>query len=636
MQHDADGTTGRSAEASTAVATDASTGVSRAERAAPAVGALLRQIEALRRAAAESERERAGDVADCSPEARDGARNLLHYVAVRRHDLRPLQEDLARLGLSSLGRMDAHVAATLAAVDSALRALAGEQPRRSGACAHIDYDGAHASLAGRASRVLGPERGPRATRIMVTLPTESADDPTLLDDLLAHDDPAVWSRMLERLDAARARTGRDCRVAFDLAGPKLRTGPMAPGPAVLKLRPERDPLGQVVAPARVTLVPALRDRPARPGALPVSARLLRRAVPDDVFELIDARGRARRLRVVTRDADGHPVCETDRTAYLVPGTVLTHRRGRRALADGEIGALPASTGGISLALGDRLDLAVGPGPGLERLAGLDGREARPAVVACDSVELFRALAPGLRVLFDDGRIEAVVHRVEGDRARLEIVRCAGGRATLRAGKGINVPDARIDLPALTARDLEHLAFAAPRAHLVSASFVRTTADVDALRDALADCGAHEVALVLKIETAEAFARLPDLLLSALRHPGGVAVMVARGDLAVEVGFERLAEVQEEILWLCEAAHVPVIWATQVLDGLARDGAPSRAEVTDAAASGRAECVMLNKGPHVVDAVRFLSDVLDRMQAHQRKKTTMLRALAVSGPPAPVH
>jgi pyruvate kinase len=88
-------------------------------------------------------------------------------------------------------------------------------------------------------------------------------------------------------------------------------------------------------------------------------------------------------------------------------------------------------------------------------------------------------------------------------------------------------------------------------------------------------------------------------------------------------------VQEQILWLCEAAHVPVIWATQVLESLAKRGLPSRAEVTDAAMSGRAECVMLNKGPHVLHAVRFLDDVMTRMQAHQTKKRAVLRKLSVS-------
>src|SRR6188768_3687599 len=108
-------------------------------------------------------------------------------------------------------------------------------------------------------------------------------------------------------------------------------------------------------------------------------------------------------------------------------------------------------------------------------------------------------------------------------------------------------------------------------------------------------------IVLKIETARAFQNLPRLILTGMRSPP-VGVMVARGDLGVELGFERLAEVQEEILWLCEAAHVPVIWATQVLEGLANHGQPSRAEVTDAAMGQRAECVMLNKGPEIVAAV----------------------------------
>ena len=93
--------------------------------------------------------------------------------------------------------------------------------------------------------------------------------------------------------------------------------------------------------------------------------------------------------------------------------------------------------------------------------------------------------------------------------------------------------------------------------------------------------------------------------------------------------ERLAEIQEEILWLCEAGHVPAIWATQVLDTLARTGVPSRAEVTDAAASVGAECVMLNKGPYVDEAVRVLTDILRRMEKHHFKKRSLYRKLKVS-------
>jgi pyruvate kinase len=136
------------------------------------------------------------------------------------------------------------------------------------------------------------------------------------------------------------------------------------------------------------------------------------------------------------------------------------------------------------------------------------------------------------------------------------------------------------------------------------------------------------AIVVKIETRRGFSSLPQILLAALREPT-CGVMIARGDLAVECGFERLAEVQEEILWLCEAAHVPVIWATQVLESLAETGLPSRAEITDAAMGNRAECVMLNKGPHMVETVRMLADILTRMAGHQAKKRALLRGLRVA-------
>jgi pyruvate kinase len=137
-------------------------------------------------------------------------------------------------------------------------------------------------------------------------------------------------------------------------------------------------------------------------------------------------------------------------------------------------------------------------------------------------------------------------------------------------------------------------------------------------------------VILKIETAAAFAKLPAILLAAMaRYPLGV--MIARGHLAVEAGFERLAELQEEILWLCEAAHIPAIWATQVLDQMARTGTATRAEVTDAAMSVRAECVMLNKGPYVTEAVKTLIDILERMEDHQYKKRSLYRRLNLEVP-----
>jgi pyruvate kinase len=474
---------------------------------------------------------------------------------------------------------------------------------------------------------------------MVTLPSEAARDAALVRALIdagmdiarinaAHDDVDTWTRMAKAVREAAAAAGRDCRIALDLAGPKLRTGPIEPGHAVLRLRPRRDELGRTIEPARVALVPAARTPPADPSALPVTPRLVRRARIDDTLELVDARGRARRLRVVRAEA-GNVICATDRSTYLVPGTVLLHRHGKRPVGEGEVGAMMPRPGEIALAPGDRLDLVPGERTGHAGRIDLHGRRIEAPTVSCGVVEVFGHLRPGHRVLFDDGTIGAVVREVAPDRAVLEVVHCAGGAAKLRAQKGINLPDTALDLPALTDDDRAAIAFAARHADLVSASFVQRPEDVAALCAALAAHGVPERPIALKIETASAFARLPELLFAALRHPGGAAVMVARGDLAVEVGFERLAEVQEEILWLAEAAHLPVIWATQVLEGFARGGLPSRAEVTDAAMGVRAECVMLNKGPYVVETVDFLSGVLVRMRAHQDKKSTMLRRLAVS-------
>jgi pyruvate kinase len=212
-----------------------------------------------------------------------------------------------------------------------------------------------------------------------------------------------------------------------------------------------------------------------------------------------------------------------------------------------------------------------------------------------------------------------------------LVRIVSARPTgerLRCDKGINLPATDLKLPLLSARDLDDLAFIAEHADLVGLSFVRSPKDVLTLHGELAKLGAEEIGIVLKIETQTAFEQLPKILLAAMRGPL-VGVMIARGDLAVECGYERLAEIQEEILWVCEAAHVPVIWATQVLESLAKTGMPSRAEITDAAMGERAECVMLNKGPYLVEAVRTLDDILRRMEAHQSKKTPRLRSLRLS-------
>jgi len=103
-------------------------------------------------------------------------------------------------------------------------------------------------------------------------------------------------------------------------------------------------------------------------------------------------------------------------------------------------------------------------------------------------------------------------------------------------------------------------------------------------------------------------------------------MIARGDLAVELGFERMAEVPRLIAQMAEAAHVPTITATQVLENLAKSGLPSRAEITDAGYALRSEAVMLNKGPHITDAIRILETLSKKLGRSQRKNRQLLRRI----------
>ena len=234
---------------------------------------------------------------------------------------------------------------------------------------------------------------------------------------------------------------------------------------------------------------------------------------------------------------------------------------------------------------------------------------------------------GEAVWFDDGKIGGVIERVDHEGALVKVTHTRGGHVELSEDKGINFPDSALRVAGFTNKDRADLEFVAAHADVASLSFVQHRADVHTVAGCLTG-EAERLGLILKIETRLGFEALPRLLLDALgTRPLGV--MIARGDLALEIGYERLAEVQEEILWICEAAHVPVIWATQVLERLAKDGVPTRAEVTDAAMAERAECVMLNKGKHVLEAVTLLDDILRRMESHQHKKRLTFRQLAVS-------
>jgi pyruvate kinase len=474
---------------------------------------------------------------------------------------------------------------------------------------------------------------------MVTLGTETSQDYALVRAMLlsgmncarincAHDDPGVWAAMIANIERARRDLGLACPVLMDLGGPKLRTGQIEPGPAVLKWRPKRDAFGRVFAPARIFLS-AVPETPCPRGAdviLQVDSGWLNALSSGDLIDFVDARGARRALRIC-ESVDGGCWAEATKTAYVTPDTVL--RRPRRSPHDApnetRAGCLPKKPQDLVLRPGDMLVLTRDATPGRDALTDAHGRTVCPASIPCTLPQVFEQVRPGERIALDDGRIRGVIRHVSHEKIHIEINGAREAGSKLGPDKGINLPDSTLDLPALTDKDLQDLSFVVSHADMVGLSFVQRSTDIEKLQQELKRLDRTEIGIVLKIETRRAFENLPDLMLAAMRSEK-VGVMIARGDLAVELGYERMAEVQEEIMWLTEAAHLPVIWATQVLESLAKHGQPSRAEITDAAMSEQAECVMLNKGPHVVQAIEALDDILSRMRAHHHKKRAMMRQL----------
>ncbi len=441
--------------------------------------------------------------------------NFAHYLALRRRDLRSLQPVLSMWGLSSLGRIEAHVQSNLDAVLVSLADIADvDEPTLPKRPRPHQFMRGDRQLEANTTELFGGRDNGRRVRVMVTLPSEASQQYNLVRDLMkhgmdiarincAHDDAHAWEAMVAYVRRAERETGRTCKVAMDLGGPKSRTADL------------RKPAAGVL--------------------------------------------------------------------YIGDTVLMTAEKPPK-------------------------------------------KHGETAALRCTLTDALAHLKIGEAVYFDDGRIGGVVEHLRPEGVVIRITRARVGGEKLKEDKGVNFPDTDLRLDPLTPKDLQDLDFVALHADIVNYSFVQSADDVTRLQNELnARTGGRTLGLVAKIETARAVRALPEIIVRAAGvQPFGV--MIARGDLAVEIGWERLAEIQEEILWLCEAAHVPVIWATQVLEGLAKEGLPSRAEMTDAAMSERAECVMLNKGPYILDALDILDGVLRRMQTHQIKKSSRLRAL----------
>ncbi len=452
-------------------------------------------------------------IASVHPHQKPSITNLVHYLTLRRRDLRHLQDDLHDAGLSSLASAESHI---LRQVQTVLQRLGANLPEND--LFKTDASVGKKLLEDRATALFGKKADAAIPHLMVTFQTSFADDFGAVKDLLdvgmniarincAHDTPREWLGMISNVQKAVHKTGQPCKIYMDLAGPKIRTVILGKG--------------------------------SKKGRL--------KMVENGPFFLVEA------------DADF-----------------------------------------------DKKEKALG----------------------CTLPGVVKDLRTGDRVLFDDGLFEATVETPGEKIATLRTTRISAAEPKLKPEKGINFPDTELTVRCLTEYDKSVLPFAQKHADILGFSFVRSTADVAELQELMSKNEGKKLPLVLKIETGEAVQNLPALLVQAMAEPL-FGVMIARGDLAAEIGFERMSEVQEEILWVCEAAHAPVIWATQVLETLNKSGIATRSEVSDAVRAAQAECVMLNKGKYLLTALAALRNILHRSGGHHAKKRYIFRSLQIA-------
>lgn len=634
------------------------------------VADLLEQLDRV------SERH-ADQLAEIPEQRRRYAENLLHYAHLRTIDIRGLQNSLHDLGVTSLTTAESFTRGRLQLALNVLRTLAGEASDIDVPAIIRDNAESDELLDHNAVQLFGAERDDVPTRIMVTLPTEAADDYEMVLDFAksgmdlgrincAHDDPTVWKRMIANVHRAAEEIGYPIRVSMDLAGPKLRTGAIEEGPRVGRARVTRDEVGKVLTEAKIWLTPrevnlgGPRDQSAHadakptqgvtkfvtggeppkglPGRAPLPLEVdlgwLEKLSIGSEITLHDTRS-AKRHFTVTDISEQGVLAQGPQNAYIGEGTLLR--------CDYEVtraNGIPATRRKLHFNIGDELILTTDPAE-----TKMPAEPTDVPRVSCTLPEAIQSLRPGEPVLFDDGAIAAEVKEVTPSPcgnfvdAHLVVTRTKPGGQKLAEHKGINLPTTDLPFASLTDEDIEHLRFVVENADIAAVSFIRTPEDVEYVLQTLESIAAeHERAgrvelaekarnlgLVMKIETIPAFKNLPNIIMTAMKHLN-TGIMIARGDLAVELGFDRMGEVPGQILTLAQAAGVPTILGTQVLETLAKAGLPSRAEITDAAFAIRAECIMLNKGPHITSAIGVLNHLSKAVGRSQRKSRIMLRRI----------
>jgi pyruvate kinase len=569
------------------------------------------------------------------PNYSKSALNLIHYLALRSFRVDLFQEKLNEIGLPNISGSENNILSSILGLKTLICSLLKiELNNEVYSSKFLTNKEAKQLLKKNTKALFGSKKNNRKTNIMVTQPTIAATEIGFTKSLIetgmncarincAHDNEIVWKKIIENIK----ENDESCKVTMDLGGPKLRTGKMAPGPKVIRIKPKRNTLGQVITPAKIWLAPYGTLPPNNKTAdvvIPVNKKWLKNTSNGSFIIFKDSRNKKCRFNITEIDGKGRWATCSD-SAFVITGTLLNVFFEDKSNAEiHSVHELLPLEEVIFLHEGDLLRLDKNPILGAPATYNANNELETLPHISCTLPEVFNAIKIGELIYFDDGKIEGIINEVYKEHLIVKITSTKNKGGKLKADKGINLPNSKLDFSGLTPKDKEDLKFIAKYSDIVNFSFVNTKKDVQELLNELKALNAN-LGIILKVETKQAFKNLPSILLKGMENYP-IGVMIARGDLAIETGWKNFAIIQEEILQLCDAAHLPDVWATQVLENLAKKGIPTRAEITDAGMSQRAECVMLNKGPYIIRAVKMLDKILRQMEKIQKKKRALLPKL----------
>ncbi|MEA3443123.1 MAG: pyruvate kinase [Bacteroidota bacterium] len=222
---------------------------------------------------------------------------------------------------------------------------------------------------------------------------------------------------------------------------------------------------------------------------------------------------------------------------------------------------------------------------------------------------FSSCRPGEIIRFDDSRIEAHIVGVEQDYLKIIIKKLIRPEENLLPGKGINFPESSLGISGLTEKDKIDLSGITNIADVLCFSFVQSAADIIEIEREILKHDRGNVPVVIKIETYLAIENIEEILLAAMRIKK-VAILVARGDLVSECGWEALPAIQERIFKLAKAAHLPTILATEIMESFNQTGIHTRPDVIDLYHARNFDCLLINKGPNIFGTIDFVNEFFE--------------------------